>query len=426
MHQAKNLYQKTSSVHFTAPRLEDDVNADVVIIGGGYTGLSTALHLAEQNISSIVLEAGEIGYGCSGRNGGQVNPGLKHLPDETEKTWGQERGRKMVALAYAAPDEVFSLIEKHGIDCNPVRFGTVCAALDEAGLQHVRAAASQSQRRHGPIRFIDSTDIYELTGTRAYKGGFIDPRGGNLNPLAYARGMAAVAQCAGAKLYEKSEVKNITRIGHQWHIKTGHGKVIAPELVIATNGYTGDLWPGLRRTILPVYTYITATEPLPEAIRSKIIPGKVSLYESAWDVVYYRLDEAGRLLMGGRGAQKPPASQNDYVHLVRYAEKLWPQLKGISWPFYWYGQVAVTKDHFPYLIAPEPGIHLMLGYSGRGIAMATVSGRLVAQRIVSGGQADVALPVRTTLDPIAFHSFWRIGAEALMRAHILKDFVLGR
>lgn len=422
----RNLYRKTARVTFTAPRLDGCVNTDVVVIGGGYTGISTALHLAELGISCVVLEANTVGHGGSGRNGGQVNPGLKLLPYETELHYGKERGMRLLALASGAPDEVFQLIDNHGIDCSPVRFGTVCAAIDPAGLRRVRAMATQSQSRGGPVGLLDAQEMQRRTGTYIYLGGAIDPRGGHINPLAYSKGLALAAQRAGAQLYENSAVESLHHQAGIWNIKTSDGMVRAPELVICTNGYTGDLWPGLRQTILPLYTYITATEPLPEQIRRTIVPSQVSVYEAAWDVVYYRVDREGRLLMGGRGVQRPAADPKDYQHLIQYAEKLWPQLKNVSWPWHWYGQVAMTNDHFPRLTVPEPGVHLMLGYNGRGIAMATVAGRLIAQRIAFGGTVDIALPVHRALTPIPFHRFWKVGANAAMGWHILKDKIRGK
>lgn len=422
----RNLYLRTARPPFAAPPLQGAVTADVAIVGGGYTGLSTALHLAEMGLKPVVVEAGEIGHGCSGRNGGQVNPGLKLLPDEVEAHWGADLGRRMLALSYGAPDVVFGLIEKHGIDCAPARTGTIRAAIDATGIAGVRALVEQCAARGGPVRFLDAAEMKAATGTGLYLAGALDARGGHLNPLGYARGLALAAQRAGAVLYANSRATSVQRDGSGWRVTTAGGRVTAPELVIGTNGYTGDLWPGLKRTIAPVWTNIAATDPLPEAVRRTIMPSGAALYEAAWDVVYYRLDDEGRLLMGGRGPQRDARGPQDYRHLVAYAEKLWPQLRGVAWPWQWHGQVAVTQDHFPHLTAPEKGVHLMLGYNGRGVAMATVSGRIVAARIASGGTAVVDLPVRNRLEPMPFQRFWRIGAEASMSWHLLLDRLRGR
>lgn len=421
-----NLYLSTAVPQLSVDTLRSDETADVVIVGGGYTGLSTALHLAKHGFRPAVIEAGEIGHGCSGRNGGQVNPGLKLLPDEIEETYGAEAGKRLVNLSDGAPAEVFRLIEEHDIDCAAARTGTIRAAIDDAGLKYVGDFAEQSIRRTGPVRLLNEAEMRELTGTGIYRGGSFDPRGGHINPLAYARGIAQAAQRAGARLYANSAATKISKQGKAWKVETKTGSVWAAELVVATNGYTGDLWPGLRQTIAPIYTYLVATEPLPENIRKSIMPCQAALYEIAWDVVYFRLDEAGRLIFGGRGAQRDAASAKDYLHLIQYAIKLWPQLRDVAWPWHWYGQVAITHDHLPHLTAPEDGVHLMVGYNGRGIAMATVAGQQIASRIVSNRSAPTDLPIREALKPFPFHRFWRLGANITMAGHLLADRMRGR
>jgi glycine/D-amino acid oxidase-like deaminating enzyme len=260
-----------------------------------------------------------------------------------------------------------------------------------------------------------------MTGTHVYLAGAFDPRGGHINPLGYARGLALAAEQAGTKLYSRSRAHSLRREQSDWRIETQGGRVSAANVVVCTNGYTDALWPGLAAVIAPVYTYIAATEPLPQDIRHTIMPCQAALYEAAWDVVYYRLDDEGRLLMGGRGPQREARGPADYRHLVDYACKLWPQLKGVAWPWGWYGQVAITRDHLPHLTVPEPGVHLMLGYNGRGIAMATAGGQQLARLIASGKTADIDIPVRTALDPMPLQKFWRMGANMQIAAHLIHD-----
>ncbi|GEO86843.1 MULTISPECIES: NAD(P)/FAD-dependent oxidoreductase [Alphaproteobacteria] len=422
----KNLYLETARPQVAAPALSENITADVAIVGGGYTGVSAALHLAEQGISVALVEAGEIGHGCSGRNGGQVNPGLKVLPDTVKAHWGTERGERMNRMASDATSYVFDLIEKYGIDCAPSRTGTIRAAIDAAGVRQVRALADQCSRDGLPVRYVDAAEMANMTGTTVYKAGAFDARGGHVNPLAYTRGLALAAQQAKARLYANSRATALSKSGPSWIVTTEKGKITASDLIVCTNGYTGDLWPGMRQALIPVYTYIAATDPLPEHIRRTIMPCGSALYEAAWDVVYYRVDDAGRLLMGGRGPQRDARTDADYRHLVDYAFKLWPQLKGTTFPWSWHGQVAITQDHFPHLVAPEKNVHLMFGYNGRGIAVSTMAGHMLAERIASGGTADVDLSVRDRLTPVPFHDFWRTGAEITMSWNRLKDWVRGR
>lgn len=422
----KNLYLETARPQVSAPALSGAQTADVVIVGGGYTGLAAALKLAGQGARVVLLEAGEIGHGCSGRNGGQVNPGLKALPDDVEAHFGAARGKRMNQMGSDAPAEVFELVERYGIDCAPSRTGTIRAAIDDAGVAQVKALVAQCTARGWPVRFVDAAEMAQMTGTGIYRAGAFDARGGHLNPLGYARGLALAAQAAGASLHGQSRATSVARAGSDWKVSTAGGSVTAPEIVLCTNGYTDDLWPGFRQALVPVWTYIAATDPLPAALREKIMPSRAALYEAAWDVVYYRLDDAGRLLMGGRGPQRDARVEADYGHLTRYAGKLWPELKDVSFPWSWHGQVALTDDHFPHLVAPETGVHLMFGYNGRGIAVSTAFGRMVAEHILSGGAADVALPVDGALAPVPFHGFWKIGAEATMAWNRLRDTLRGR
>ncbi|MEZ5933628.1 MAG: FAD-binding oxidoreductase [Alphaproteobacteria bacterium] len=417
----RNLYRHSSRTAIATERLEGAVTADVAVVGGGFTGLSTALHLAGHGLKAVVLEAEEIGHGCSGRNGGQVNPGLKHLPDEVEARFGGDLGRRFSELSFSAPGLVFELIAEHGIDCAPRRSGTIRAAIDQAGVSQVTALAEQCSRRGGAVRLLSADDMKAMTGTPRYRAGALDPRGGHINPLAFTRGLAQAAERAGARLHGQSRARSVRRSSTAWQVTTDNGSVAAPTLVICTNGYTDGLWPGLQKTIAPIYSYIAATDPLPESVMRTIMPSGSALYEASWDVIYYRLDDEGRLLMGGRGPQREARGDRDYRHLIDYALKLWPQLDGIAWPWSWHGQVAITRDHFPHLTTPEDGVHLMLGYNGRGIAMATASGREVAKLIASDGKAEIALPVRTALDQFPFHGFWRMGATLTVAAHRLQD-----
>ncbi len=420
-----NLYRENSRPFAAAP-LDATTSADVVIIGGGYTGLSTALRLAERGVKPAVLESGPIAAGCSGRNGGQVNPGLKLSPDEVEAFCGPVLGPRMVALSYGAPDVVFDLIERHNIDCAPRRTGTIRAALDTRGEADVRALAAQCIQRGGPVRVLGASEMREVTGASVYRAGLMDMRGGHVNPLAYAHGLAAAAKAAGARLYADSRALSVLREGTGWLVRTKAGSVVAAEIVVATNGYTDDLWPGLRRVIAPVYTYMAATDPLPPKLAHSIMPCGSALYEAHWDVVYYRLDDRGRLIMGGRGPQRDLRGTHDVSHLKAYALKLWPDLAGIAWPWRWHGQVAITQDKLPQLIAPERGVHLMLGYNGRGIAMATVAGGLIAERITSGDTAAIPFPVKEKLRFMRFQRFWRLGAEATILKGRLADSLNGR
>ncbi|MBE9606724.1 FAD-binding oxidoreductase [Acetobacteraceae bacterium H6797] len=416
----RSLYAETATPAIEAPPLYGEKQVPVAIIGGGFTGLSTALHLAERGIVATVIEANEPGWGASGRNGGQVNPGLKPDPDEVEHDHGAEMGGRMIAFSYGAPDLVFDLIRRHGIDCAASQTGTLRAGIRASNAQAAENLFAQCSRRGMPVRYLDAAACAEATGTTRYAGALLDPRGGHLNPLSYARGLARTAQRLGASIHGATPALSLTRHAARWRISTPKGSLIAERVVIGTNGYTDGLWPRLRQTVVPVFSTILATEPLPEEVQRQILPLRSAVYETGHITVYYRLDDAGRLLMGGRGPQNPADGPSMAPYLRDYAERLWPVLKGYGWTHGWNGQVAVTKDHYPHLHAPEPGLLMSLGYNGRGVAMATAMGSLLARHIAGEPLDSLPMPL-SPIRPMPFHRFWKIGVTVAVAQRRLRD-----
>ena len=416
----RSLYAETATPAIEAPPLYGEKQVPVAIIGGGFTGLSTALHLAEQGIMATVIEANEPGWGASGRNGGQVNPGLKPDPDEVERDHGPEMGNRMLAFSYGAPDLVFDLIRRHGIDCAASQTGTLRAGIRANNAEAARNLTAQCERRGMPVRYLDAAACVEATGTDRYAGALLDPRGGHVNPLSYARGLARTAQGLGAAIHGATPALSLTRHGDRWRISTPQGSLVAEQVVIGTNGYTDDLWPGLRQSVVPVFSAIVATEPLPEEVARQILPLRSAVYETGHITVYYRLDDANRLLMGGRGPQYRADGPDLAPYLRDYAERLWPVLKGRRWTHGWNGQIAATKDHYPHLHEPAPGLLMSLGYNGRGVAMATAMGTLLAKRLAGAPAESLSMPL-SPIRPMAFHRFWKVGVTVAVAQRRLRD-----
>ena len=287
-----------------APPLRGSGRTEVAIVGAGITGLSAALHLAEGGTRPVVLDRFGPGWGASGRNGGQVNPGLKPDPDAVVALHGLERGERLVKATWDAPDLVFRLIEAHGIDCAAVRGGTLRAAAAAADLPGLQSLAVQCARRGMPTALLDAAAVARRTGTTAYRAALLDRRGGQIDPLAYTRGLAAAAQRLGAAVHGASGVERLERVSGGWRLH-GEGFVLQAERVIlAGNGYTDGLWPGLARSIVPVFSAVLASVPLPDALRESLLPGREVLYELGSLTTYYRVDAEGRLLIGGRSASR--------------------------------------------------------------------------------------------------------------------------
>jgi glycine/D-amino acid oxidase-like deaminating enzyme len=416
-----NLYQDTLDPAPSAPPLEADVHADVAVVGGGITGLSTALHAAESGAAVVLLEAEEPGFGASGRNGGQVNPGLKLDPDTVERDFGADLGRRMNALAASAPALVFDLVKRLGIACDARQNGTLRAAVHARHARAIRETCAQLERRGAPVELLEGDALVRATGTERYSCALLDKRGGDLNPLLYARGIARAAVEAGARLHASSRALGIRRAADGWRLATARGSATARHVVLATNGYTDSLWPGLRRSVVPLFGAIAATAPLAEAAQRIILPARPVLYESGNITVYYRIDSRHRLLIGGRGPMHEIDAPTAIPHLTRYAAKLWPVLEGSEWTHAWGGRLAMTRDHYPHVHEPAPGVLICLGYNGRGVAMATAMGRALADRMARPGAAfDMPL---TPLVPIPLHAFWPVAVKAAILSGRVRDFL---
>ena len=414
-----SLYAETARPPVDTPPLDGDRRVSVAVIGGGFTGLSAALHLAERGVDVAVLEAHEPGWGASGRNGGQVNPGLKHDPDQVEADFGADVGGRMVAMSYDAPNVVFRLIERHQIACDALQSGTLRAAFHARSTPGIRATAEQCIRRDMQVELLEREPMQAVSGTNRYACALLDRRGGQVNPLGYARGLAQAAMQAGAAVHGATPALTVQRYGSAWHVETPTGTVRADKLILATNGYTGDLWPNLRRSIVPVYSAIVASEPLPDAIAQTIMPTRSVLYEMGSVTVYYRLDRGNRLLMGGRSRRRDISEPHELQYLIDYALRLWPALHGIRWTHAWSGQLAVTQDHYPHVHEPDESVLVCLGYNGRGVAMSTAMGPQIARRVLGG---EIDMPI-TTLKEIPFHALWRSAVTARVIYGRIRDYL---
>jgi glycine/D-amino acid oxidase-like deaminating enzyme len=419
----RSLYADTARPAIPAPPLDGSRRVSVAVIGGGFTGLSTALHLAKAGTDVTLVEAHEPGWGASGRNGGQVNPGLKHDPDQVELDFGPDLGGRMNRFSGDAPNMVFDIVRSHQIQCEARQGGTLRAAFAVKQAETVRATAAQWLRRSGPVELLERAEISNGTSTDRYICALLDRRGGTLNPLGYARGLAEAAQRAGARIHGNTPATRIARQASRWLVETPQGTLDAEHLVIATNAYTDDLWPGLRRSLVPVFSAIVATEKLPNPLAARLLVEGASLYEVGQITVYYRVDVEGRMLMGGRSPMREINSADALRYLVRYSERLWPELKGLRWTHGWSGQLAVTTDHYPHLHEPADNVLICLGYNGRGVAMATAMGREISRRVLGTQVAHLDMPV-TALKTIPFHGLWRSAAAAKIAYGRVRD-VLG-
>ncbi|MGE8656902.1 MAG: NAD(P)/FAD-dependent oxidoreductase [Achromobacter sp.] len=389
-----SLWAATAAPPPDTQPLAQSAQADVLVVGGGYAGLSTALHLAEQGVRVVLLEAREIGFGGSGRNGGQVIPGLKYDPDALISMFGAERGERLVRFAGATADSVFNLIERHAMDVPHVRHGWIQGAHTPAALALAHARAAQWARHGADTQPLDKAQVARLIGTDRYLGGWVDRRAGAVQPLSYARGLARAALNAGAVIHTDTPVTGLKREGGKWIATTAAGATVtADRVVMCTNAYGGDLLPGLKTSIIDANTFQVATTPLPQRLRAGIFPEGHVTSDTRNLLLYFRLDHQGRLLMGGRGPFREPKGPQDWAHLERVMMKMFPQVAGTPFEYRWCGRVAITRDYLPHLHEPQPGLLVDIGCQGRGVGLQTSMGRAMAQYLVSGDAKALPVPL---------------------------------
>jgi glycine/D-amino acid oxidase-like deaminating enzyme len=326
----------------------------------------------------------------------------------------------MVRFAWNAPNTAFALIRRLGIDCDARQGGTLRAAYRPGHADAVRRLAEQCAARGLPVTLLEADAARDATGSGRWLAILRDASGGDVQPLDYARGLARAAIAAGAAVYGETPATSLKRDGGVWRVATPGGVVVADTVVLGANGYTGDLWPGLRQSVVPVFSSIIATAPLSDNIQATIMPMRASLYESGHVTVYLRVDQRGRLLMGGRGPQRPIEGPAPVDYLRRYAERLWPAVAGAKWTHGWNGQLAITPDSYPHLHRPAPGLIACLGYNGRGVAMSTAMGGEIARLALGAAPGDIALPV-TPIRPMRFHGAWRLGVMARVLEGQIRD-----
>ncbi len=406
-----------------APRtaaFEPDERVDVAIVGGGFQGLSTALHAARLGLSVRLLEAGAIGSGASGLNGGQVIPGLKYDPDWLIEHFGPARGEALVSFAAATADAVFDLITKERLDVPFVRSGWIQAAHTQTAMQAAEKRHAQWAARGADATLLDAATIARLTGARGYVGGWLDSRAGVIHPLAFAHDLARLATAAGARLTANCRVKGLRQRGGRWIVETQEGRMEATKVVVATNAYSGALVPGLSQSIVPLHSFQIATARLPEKTLARILPGGQAVSGSRRILVYYRRSHDGRLMLGGRGRMGRPRADTDWAHIERALLRLYPRIEGVPIEKRWFGRVCVTPDHLPHLHEPSPGLIAAVGCQGRGVGLMTALGQRIAAYLASGDRYDLPFPV-TPVAPIPLHRFRQVGVAAAIAWYRMLD-----
>lgn len=384
--QPASYYAATAGSWSPCPRLQGDERADICIVGAGYTGLSAALHLAERGYDVVLLDAESVAFGASGRNGGQLGTGHRKDQRTLEEKLGHDWAHRLWSLAEDSVATVKGLIDKHRIDCD-LKPGVLQAAWKRSETAWLEAEATHMAEEYGydQLQFIPPDEMRSMVASDRYHGGLLDKGGAHLHPLNYALGLARAAKAAGVRIFEQSRV---TRIDHSdpAHIHTEHGAVTANFVVIACNGYLKRLEPRIAGHIMPVNNFIIATEPLGEARARELIRDDVAVQDTKFVIDYYRLSADHRLLFGG-GENYSSKFPSDIAAFVRKPMlRVFPQLADVRIDYAWGGTLAITMPRLPDFGRLAPNVLYAQGFSGQGINIATLAGKLMAEAIA--GQAE--------------------------------------
>ncbi len=412
--------------HRTAPPLSSqltlnvETSADFVVVGGGLTGTRTALGLAESGARVILLEGKTIGWGASGRSGGQCNPMWRATPDQLAERIGDSCASRLVETTLASADALFDDITKYNIRCDHEQAGWVQAAHCRTAQRDLEQLASAWNAVGANIELLDRPATEAMSGSTEYGFALFHPRGGHVHPLSLTRGFAETAQGFGAQIFENSPVCGIRKDGDRWIVSTPQGAVSTGQIILTTNAYTKDIWPGLQQSFFPLVSISLATAPLSHNLQETILPNAVTLSDTRRAIYYCRFDRDRRLIFGCVGSTDNAATLGGIGRLKRGLATVFPQLADIDIEATWAGRIAVTPEMMPHLHEPDTGIIAGLGFSGRGIAMTSVMARTLVKKALGAHDNTLPFPV-TQISRIPLHSVVRRAIPLAAPAMTLRD-----
>ena len=361
-------------------------STDVAIIGGGYTGLAAARTLARGGADVTLLERHHVGWGASGRNGGFVLQGYKPGMEELARMVGPARARRMFQLTLDAMQLLERLIVEEGIACDFTRCGALTLAAKPGHLPSLEQSGRFLHQELGyETELLTREDMGREIGSARYHGALLDPGGCSLQPAKYVRGLGLAAARAGARLLEDAEVTRVKKVAGGFEIGTSRGVVRAREVLAATNGYTPAALGRLRRRVIPIGSYIIATNPLGEELARRLIPKRRVMSDTKNLLYYFRLSPDGRMVFGGRASFTPASTKRSATILAAGMREVFPELAGATIEYAWSGKVAYPMDHLPHAGRLD-GVHYSMGYCGHGVALATYLGTRMGEVLLGTGE----------------------------------------
>ena len=382
----QSYYAATAPLLPPFPALKGERTADVCIVGAGFSGLSAAIHCAERGLSVVLLDAQRVGWGASGRNGGQAGSDQRSDQQMLEKLLGKDHARRLFELGLESIATVKDLIKRHNIDCQ-LKPGILLVDHKPDHTEYSRATVDHlnTHYNYDGMTFVDRDGVGDMIGTDIYYSAILDKAGAHLHPLRYALGLAKAAAATGVQIFERSRVTKINH-GAKVRIETAQGSVTADHVLLACNGYIGDLEKTVSARVMPINNFIIATEPLPDDLARELIRDDVAVADSKFVVNYWRLSDDKRLLFGGRESYGYRFADDIKSYVRKPMLAIYPQLKDIRIDYGWGGTLAITRSRLPHFMRVAPNVLSVSGYAGHGVSLATLAGKLASEAIA--GQAE--------------------------------------
>ena len=415
-----HLWRKTAKVRPASQELQGDHHTDVLVVGGGFTGLAAALGARDSGVDVVLLEGNEIGSAASGRNNGLViSHHSKASPSEFETAFGREIGERFNRMVADSAGVAFGLMQRFGIDAHQVQGGWIQPAHTETTLARARKFHDEWKAFGANVSWLDREEISARIGS-PYLGGWIVHNSGHINPFAMTIGLADALTREGVSIFENSRATRIEKAASGWRVRTAKGSVTAREVILATNALTGDIWPGLKRTLIPFKVFQAATDPLPEDVRAKILVGNPAVSDMRNDLRYFHYDCDNRLVSGGTHTFWHNEADRGLAKVSRMLGKAFSAFGGEPrMSEYWHGTFAVVPDRQPRLYRLAPGLVFGGIYSGRGVALSMSLGQELG-RWAAGRRTDAQMPLPVTgMKPVPFHP---IATQVANRMHAWNRF----
>jgi glycine/D-amino acid oxidase-like deaminating enzyme len=406
------------------PELTDTAEADVVIIGAGFTGLSTALFLREAGVNVAVIEAMEPAWGASGRNNGQVIPTLSRPDPEDIIARHRAAGERFVALLRDSASNLFNIVRRYQIQAEQEQAGWVQPVHSPGRIKIAERRVRQWSKFGASVEMLSRDETRAMLGSDAWFGGFWNRTGGHINPLALARGLARVVLQRGGRIYARSPVISFERQNARWVVKTARAEISGRALVVATNAYTGEfsksLAPDLAHEVMPVLSWQMATQPLPESARKTIIPGRQAMSDTHGELYFARYDARNRLVTGGAVIGPGNKPERLKLHVAERLQRLWPQIGPVEFDYIWNGYVGMTTDFLPRIHRLGPDAFGWTGCNGRAVALSISIGDELSKAVRGTSGELLALPF-TDPAPIVAHGLLRRLAPLMLMVYRRRD-----